>query len=413
MTYTKKVNLDIQTPRVFAPLLRPSRYKGVHGGRGSGKSHFFAELLIEKALLETGLKAVGLREIQKSIQFSVKEILAEKIRKFNAEKYFDIQDKCIKTPGDGIIIFQGLQNHTVDSIKSLQGFKYFWAEEAQSLSAVSLKKLRPTLREPGSELWASWNPEQPDDPIDKFLRDPANNSEDFNVLQANWSENPWFPKELELERQIDLRRNPDDYNHIWEGGYLARSEARVFRNWRVEEFETPGDARFYFGADWGFSKDPTTLVRMFIEGRTLYIDYEAYQVGCAIDKTPDLFDQVPESRKWSIRADNARPETIDYMQRNGFPKMVRSTKGKNSVNDGIEFIKSYDVVIHPRCIQAIKEFTHYSYKIDPKTDEVLPELEDDDNHIIDPVRYALELVRKAERSYTGVSSFGPKILGDI
>lgn len=398
--------------RVFKPLLAPVRYKGAWGGRGSGKSEFFAELMISKAIGDKdGFKGVGIREVQRSIKFSVKELLAQKIKKFGVESSFDIQDQQIKCPNDGVIIFQGLQNHTADSIKSLAGFKVFWSEEAQSLSVPSLRKLRPTLREAGSEFWASWNPEQPTDAIDQFLRhEDVANDNDFAVVKANWSDNKWFPRELELERQIDLKRNKDDYDHIWEGGYLVRSDSLVFDNWTVEEFDTPDDARFYFGADWGFSVDPTVLARMFIEGRKLYIDYEAYQHKCTIDKTPALFDKVPQSRNWPIRADSARPETIDYMQRNGFPKMIRATKGANSIKDGVEFIKSYDVAIHPRCAQIAKEFAHYRYKIDKKTEEILPELEDGYEHGIDSIRYALELLRKSIRNSGHTSAFGPKVL---
>lgn len=406
----KPITLNIQTPRVFLPLLQPSRYKGVWGGRGSGKSHFFAELMIEEAITNPGYKAVGIREVQKSIQFSVKELLAEKIRKFGVEKHFDIQDKMIKTPGDGMIIFQGMQNHTSDSIKSLQGFDRFWAEEASALSKVSLRKLRPTLREAGSEFWASWNPESADDAIDDFLRSPdIEDNPDFNIIRANWSDNPWFPQELELERQIDLKRNKDDYAHIWEGAYLTRSDALVFKNWRVEEFDTPENTRYYFGADFGF-KDPATLIRNYVVGKTLYIDYEAYKVNCAIDDLPALFKTVPESQNYAIRADSSRPDTIDYLKRNGFPKMVPSTKGPNSVKEGVEFLQSYDIVIHPRCKNTIREFSMYKYKTDPRTEEILNEFLDKENHIIDPTRYSQELLRRSNKHNSNVSSYGPMLL---
>lgn len=406
---------------VFEPLLKAARYKGVFGGRGSGKSHRFAELVILRCIQTKGSRIVCIREIQKSIKLSVRQLLVDKIKAFGLEDFFEIQEAQIKTPGDGLIIFQGMQSHNSDSIKSLEGFDVAWAEEAQSLSATSLKLLRPTMRKPGSEIWFSWNPDAPDDPVDEFLRG-AKPPPGSVVIQANYYDNPLFPDVLREEMEYDKRRDPDKYKHVWEGGYQARSEARVFHNWQVEEFETPPDARFLFGADWGFANDPTTLVRGFVgrwedgkaiaddKGRCLFLDYEAYKIGCAIDKTPELFDTVPEARRWPIRADSARPETIDHMQRHGYPKMVKSTKGKGSVEDGVEFIKSYDVIIHPRCKHTEDEFIHYSYEIDKKTDEVLPKLADDDNHIIDPIRYMLELVRKAEQNKGNNPAFGPKVL---
>ena len=152
---------------------------------------------------------------------------------------------------------------------------------------------------------------------------------------------------------------------------------------------------FRLGADFGFSKDPTVLIRCSVEGKRIYFDYEAYMVGCEIDLTPDLFDRVPESRKWFITADSARPETISYLRNHGFPKINSAMKGAGSVEDGIEFMRSYDLIVHPRCTHLIDELTLYSYKIDKLTNEILPVLDDKNNHVIDSARYAIEGIRKA------------------
>lgn len=385
--------LEIATPRVYEPLLHPARYKGAHGGRGSGKSHFFAEALIEECI-RSKTDAVCLREIQKSLQFSVKKLLETKIAGMNAGDYFDVQDKVIKSRNGGIIIFQGMQDHTSDSIKSLEGFKIAWFEEAQSASQRSLDLLRPTLRAPGSELWFSWNPRFATDPIDVLLRgeNPPPNSV---VVEANYSDNPWLPQELVDEMEYDKRRDPDKYAHIWLGKYQQNSEARVFKNWTVEEFERPAGTIFRLGADWGFSVDPSVLIRCDIDGHRLYVDYEAYMVGCEIVNLPELFMQVPEAEKWPITADSARPETISHMRKNGFPQIRAAIKGAKSLEEGVEFLKSFDIVVHPRCKHLIDELTLYSYKEDPLTGAILPILSDKDNHVIDALRYACEGARRA------------------
>jgi phage terminase large subunit len=334
------------------------------------------------------------REIQKSLNQSVKRLLELKIEEMGVGHLFEVQEAVIKNRlGQGLIIFQGMQNHTSDSIKSLEGYDRAWCEEAQSLSQRSLDLLRPTIRKAGSELWFTWNPREKTDPVDALLRgdDPPPNSK---VVQVNYLDNPWFPQVLRDEMEYDKRRDPDKYHHIWMGGYVLNSEARVFRNWKVEEFEAPPDAVFRFGADWGFANDPTTLVRCHIIGRKLYIDYEAYQVGCEIMDTPLLFFTVPEAEKWPIVADSVRPETISHMRKNGFPKMMPATKGSDSVKEGVEWLKTYDIIVHPRCIHTIDELTMYSYKTDPLTGMIMPVLEDKKNHIIDPLRYALEAVRR-------------------
>ena len=386
--------LNLPTPEWALPLMEPSRYKGAWGGRGSGKSHMFAELMIEAHIIDQRRRSVCVREIQKSLSQSVKRLLETKIESMNAGSYFEVQDVVIKSrQGDGAIIFQGMQNHTSDSIKSLEGYDCAWVEEAQSLSQTSLDLLRPTIRKPGSELWFTWNPRQSDDPVDALLRG-STPPKDSTVLKVNYTDNPWFPDVLRDEMQYDLRRDPDKYQHVWMGQYLSNSNARVFKNWRVDDFDAPPDAIHRLGADWGFSVDPTTLVRCHIVGRTLFIDYEAYMVGCEIVNTPELFMQVPEAEKWPIVADSARPETISHMRKNGFPKIMTAVKGPKSVEEGIEFLKGYDIVVHPRCIHTIDELSLYSYKQDPLTGKILPVLEDKKNHVIDALRYACEGVRR-------------------
>lgn len=401
--------LQVPVAEVFTPLLAPARYKGAYGGRGSGKSYFFADNLIERCLADT-TRAVGIREVQKSLDLSVKQLIEDRIKNhWGVADEFRFLRSHIECPHGGIISFMGMQDRTAAAIRSLEGYDIAWVEEAQNLSQESLDTLRPTMRKPGSEIWFSWNPHDAADPVDMFFRGPKadkwkedeiekNLPPGAVLVRANWEDNPWFDDtELYEEMAYDRRRDPDKYQHIWLGGYLAHSEARVFHNWREEEFDTPEGVRFFFGADWGFG-DPSVLVRMWIAGKRLYIDHEAYRVNCPIDELPALFMRIPGANKWPVRADSARPETIDYMKKRGFPRMSPSVKGKNSVEDGIEFLKTFDIVIHPRCRHTIDEFSQYSYKTDRRDKTVvLPVLEDKVNHCIDAARYALEGERLAPK----------------
>ena len=215
--------LSIPTAEVFLPFLenRDARYFGAFGGRGSGKSQMMAGLLIEDSLYEKGLRSVCIREVQKSLKLSSKQLVEDKIKEFKLEKQgFKIYNEVIQTPGDGIIAFQGMQDHTADSIKSLEGFKRAWIEEAQTLSAISLGLLRPTIRAPGSQIWASWNARRKTDPIDVFFRGEEKPTNAI-VIKANWRDNPWFPDELNQERLDDQRINTDQYDHVWEGAYIS------------------------------------------------------------------------------------------------------------------------------------------------------------------------------------------------
>jgi phage terminase large subunit len=404
--------LTIKTPRIFLPLLKPARFKGARGGRGSGKSFFFADSLIERCIQQR-TRAVCLREVQLSLKQSVKLLLEDRIKELGVTRYFDPYDDRIDCEHGGLIIFNGMQNHTADSVRSLQGFNIAWFEEAQNMSAYSLELLRPTLRDAGSELWFSWNPISVKDPIEQLLvHETPHNA---ILVHANYFDNPFITQELIDEMELDKRRDPDKYAHVWLGKYRQHTRGRVFRNFKVAEFETPLNARFYFGSDWGFANDPTVLVRSFIEGRTLYIDYEAWAIGCEVDHTPALFagsdtrsparwanpkgySGIPGALRWPIRADSSNPQTISYMRRVGFNNITPSIKGPNSVEEGVEFLKTYDIIIHPRCQHVVDEFSSYSYKIDKRTEEVLPVLSDKKNHTIDSCRYAVELLRRAPQT---------------
>ncbi len=429
--------LKIEHARAYLPLQRPARYKGLYGGRGSAKSHEFAKMLIEDSLRIRGLRTVCVREVQRSLDQSVKQLIEDKLALYDlTHDGFRVLDTHIETPGDGIILFQGMQNHTSDSIKSLEGYHRAWVEEAHALSQRSLNLLTPTLRtsvydprtdkKEDPELWFSWNPDKEDDPVDKMLRGPLVPPNAI-VIGTTFEDNPWFPDVLRTEMEWDRQTDPDKYAHVWLGMYQSQTESRVFKNWRIEEFTAPPNTSFLLGADWGFSVDPSSLVRAFeslVDWTTgnnwprkrLYVDYDLYRVGVEIDHLPAFFDGLvcgcriqkdgspqPEpcrdraqhgwARPWAIIADSARPETISYLRRYGYGGMEPAKKGANSVKEGVLFLQGYDIRIHPRCAHAIDEFTKYSYKVDQHTRKVLPILDDKKNHIIDPLRYAAEQLR--------------------
>jgi phage terminase large subunit len=379
-----------ELPDAFADLFTPSRYKAFWGGRGGAKSRSFGRALLIKSMQQP-LRILCAREVQKSIKDSVKRLLDDDIDRMGLGEFFESTETEIRSRIGGLFIFAGLKTN-VDTVKSTEGIDICWCEEANTLSQHSINTLIPTIRKDASELWFSWNPDQESDPVDKMFRGGCP-PPDAIVRKVTYEDNPWFPGVLRKELEWDRSRDPEKYAHIWLGDYVKNSEARVFRNWKIDSFDVPKGARPFYGGDWGFAIDPTVLVRCWIVGRTLYIDQEAYEVGCPIDKTPALFDKVEGSRKWPITADSARPETIDYMRRHGFPHIQPARKGPGSLEDGIEFLKSFDIVVHPGAKHAIDELSSYSYKTDKLTGEILPVLDDKKNHVIDAIRYSCEQVR--------------------
>ena len=391
--------LVINTPRWALPLLKPARYKGAKGGRGSGKSHFFAELLVEEAIADADLHAVCIREVQKSLKFSAKKLIETKIQAFGVGHLFEVQETQIKrVGGDGVIIFQGMQDHTAESIKSLEGFRIAWVEEAQSLSARSLELLLPTIRDDSSEIWFSWNPDQPTDPVDRLMCGDQQDPDSVVVHVTLW-ENPFRTQVLVDEAEKHRRRDPDTFPHVWLGEYKEISDAQVLNGkWRVAEFEpvTEGPVRQqwdgpYHGLDFGFANDPTAAVRLWIHDETLYVEREAGKVKLELDDTARYVEQgIPGISEYVVRADSARPESVSHLRKHGLPRCESAKKWPGSVEDGIAYLRSFkEIVIHPRCGQVQNEARNYNHKIDKQTGEVQPQIVDAYNHFIDAIRYAL------------------------
>ena len=378
--------MQVTFPTAYKDLFRPHRYKVYYGGRGGGKSWQFARALILLGY-DRKLRILCTREIQRSISDSVHKLLTEQIDALELNYFYAITRDSIKGANGTEFIFKGLHANSQE-IKSTEGVDICWIEEAMSVSEDSWAVLIPTIRKEGSEIWVTFNPDSEKDPV--YQRFLVNGASDAYIRKINYDENPYFPDVLRKEMEWLKSRDYQAYLHIWEGEVKRHSNALVFGNYfKVEEFETPARTRFYHGADWGFANDPTTLIRCFIDGKRLYIDREAWGVGVEIDKTPALFDKIDTARRWPIKADCARPETISYMRRQGF-KVSAAKKWAGSIEDGIEFLKTFEIVVHPRCKHTIDELNHYSYKIDKQTGDILPVIVDSWNHCLDALRYSMD-----------------------
>lgn len=378
---------EVEFAPAFAPLFSPARHKVFYGGRGGAKSWAFARALLLKAA-ETPLRVLCAREFQVSIADSVHRLLSDQIDALGLQHLFTVQQNSITSACGSLFIFKGIRKN-IREIKSLEGIDICWVEEAESVSKESWDILIPTIRKQGSEIWVSFNPGTPDD--DTWKRFVLNPQPGAVVVKVGWEDNPWFPATLREEMEYCRRTNPDAYAHTWGGEPLTISDAQIFKGrYVVEPFETPEDARFYHGTDWGFAKDPTTLVRCFVKDNWLHIDQEAYGIGVELDEIPELFDAVPTARKWPIKADNSRPETISHVRRKGF-NITAAAKWGGSVEDGLAVLKGFEGIrVHPRCKHTADEMRLYSYKVDRVTGDVLPIIVDANNHIIDALRYALD-----------------------
>lgn len=393
------MNININIPKIFSGLLQDCRYYVYFGGRGSGKSHSITRFLICLALKKK-LKILCTRELQNSITESVYVLLKDIIYSYQLADYFHIKNNSITCVNGSTFIFKGLA-HNIESVKSTEGVDICWIEEADKVSQNSWDILIPTIRKPKSKFIVTFNPTHEDDPVYQMFI--IKGQPDSVIQKVNYVDNPYFPDVLKAEAEHMRATDYDRYLHVWEGELRTISDAQVFKGkFVVESFET-GNETFYHGMDFGFAKDPTTIIRCFVRGRNLYIDREQYGHHIEINQIPAMIREImhgQEFTRWKIKADSARPETISYLFNMGF-LVEGARKWSGSIEDGIEYLKSFEkIIVHPDCIKTIDEFKRYSYKIDRRTNEILPVILDDYNHCIDSIRYSLDsLIKRSATIY--------------
>jgi phage terminase large subunit len=331
-------------------------------------------------------------------------LLSSQIVKMGLGHKFEVLTQSIRGVNGSEFLFVGVGTNP-EKVMSMEGVDLVWCEQGERMSELSWQILIPTIREPGSEIWCTFNPDEENDPT--YRRFVLNPPPDSISLKIDWQMNPWFPFELAQERDYLYRTDPEAGAHVWGGECRRNASAQIFRGkYTIEEFTPPENPDLegwhcYFGADWGFAADPTVLIKCWIDtkARRLLIEHEAWGVGVELDEIPALFESVPGARQHVIRADSSRPETISHVRQRGFLRIEPAEKWQGSVEDGIAFLRSFEkIVVHPRCTHAATEMRLYSYKRDRLSGDVLPIPIDRDNHTIDSLRYACEpMVGKNDR----------------
>lgn len=395
---TLRVELAPKLVPVLSPPLGTFRYRVLRGGRGSGKSFSVAKMSAIWGAVQP-IRILCTREFQNSIKQSFYAEVANAIKSDPwLESVYEVGRDFIRHKWNGTeYLFAGLR-HNIDSIKSMAQINLVIVEEGETVPHRSWIDLLPTIRAPESEIIIIYNPKRRDSWVAQQF-DGDSLPPRTALVDVNAVDNPWLPEVLEEQRLYDREHlDPAMYRHIWEGEYYEQSDAQVFAGrYRVSEFE-PDSAWDgpYFGLDFGFAMSETAGVKAWIHDGTLYIEHELYEKHLELDDTAKaMLESLPGVERHAVRADNARPESISYLKRNGIPRIEPCSKGKGSVEDGVEFIKSFkQVVIHPRCVNTANEFALYSYKVDRLTGDILPVIVDAFNHAIDSLRYALEPVRK-------------------
>lgn len=254
-------------------------YRGAYGGRGAAKTIGFANMAISDIMRLTDQGPWNFlcgRELQKSLQDSVFSVIASQIDKLDVQDAFEVGQKYIRCKNGNEFLFYGLRSNIAE-VKGLHRVRRTWLEEAQSVSQPSLTYLLPTVLRDFSdcELWASWNPDDEEDPIHEMF--VTNADESIKCVKVNYYDNPWFPESLDKLRLRDLKNKPHQYDWIWEGSFNLNSEAAVYAKWIdasrfVNGLYDPNLAVFTVW-DVGFSDDTAIWFFQVVGNEVRCVDY--------------------------------------------------------------------------------------------------------------------------------------------
>lgn len=380
------------------------------GGRGSTKSSFAALEIVLGIIADPKANAVCIRKVSDTLRTSCLTTMQWAIDRLGVAHLFKVTTsppELTYLPTGQKILMRGLDDpQKLKSIKPRSGyFKFLWFEEAAELTDIEeMESVTQSVMRGGPSFieFVTYNP--PAEPF-AWINEAARACPPTRLVhESNYTQVPqdWLGPKFLADAEIMQREKPEKYAHVYMGVEVGRTDAIIFSGaYRIEEFTAqPGWAGPYFGADWGFSQDPNVLVKCWVNDRKVYVEYEEYGIGVELDDIPKMFDKIPDSRRYKIRADNARPETISHIKNRGFD-IEAAEKWQGSVEDGIAVLKSFEtMIIHPRCTGIIKELRMYSYKIDRLTRDVLADIVDKWNHGIDAIRYALApLIKRKPRGF--------------
>jgi len=385
----------IKLPEALVEALGPERgtylYRILRGGRGSGKSVGAATISLIWGYVDP-IRVLCVRQFQNSIKdsFYTELVTALELHPW-LQDHYTVTKETITGANGTTFLFKGLDRNP-QSIKSLAKIDLTIVEEAEDIPEQSWINLEATVfRQPKSEMFVIYNPKKENSPVDfRFIK---NKSPRSVVKNVNYSDNPFFPPSLDTIRLRDLEIfDYPTYAHIWEGAYLKNSKSQVFHGrYEVKEFSPDEKWTMVQGLDWGYSQDPTAMIRAYVADECLWITHEAGGIGIELDDVSKTAAQIPDFHRYATRADSAQPAMISHVKNNGLPRLEPAKKGPGSVEDGIQFIRSFRrIYIHPRCKKTLEEFNSYSWKIDRTSGEILDVPVDAYNHWMDALRYSLE-----------------------
>lgn len=396
--------MEAEFPEKLKFLFEPCRYKGIRGGRGSGKSWGVARALLVIAASKP-TRILCTREVQKSIQQSVHQLLKDQIAALGLESFYEVLQTEIRGKNGSAFYFSGLSDQTADSLKSFEGVSICWLEEAQSITKRSWDILVPTIRAEGSEIWATYNPQLDTDETHQRLvvKPPP----DCKCVEMNWSDNPWFPSVLEKEREhAKLVMRQEDYLHIWEGhckpavegAIYFESMAQTIAGKRITRVPHDGSLKTHLVWDLGMADSMTIIlcqkvsseIRIihYIEGnQRILADYSAELKALKLDDQPMNWGACYLPHDGFQKRHQTGKMDADILRGLGWD--VKETPNVQ-INSGIDRAREmfprvyFNEARTERLVECLKR---YRWNLSAKTGEAIGPLHDEFSHGADSFRY--------------------------
>jgi phage terminase large subunit len=391
-------------------LFKPSRYKVLYGGRGGAKSWGVARALLIKGA-QAPLRVLCSREFQTSIKDSVHKLLSDQIMALGLDGFYEITQTSIRGKNGSEFSFVGLKNN-VSNVKSYEGVDICWVEEAQTVSRSSWNTLIPTVRKEKSEIWVTFNPElETDETYQRFVLNPPENC---IVQKINWSDNPWFPETLKLEKDALKHRDPQAYNVVWEGLCRQTVDGAIFAkemqlaelDGRITKVNYDATKPVHAIFDLGWSDATAIWFLQFVGMETRLIRYIEGNQQTMSDYLAKMqtfgymYDTLwlPHDAENKTLAGNGR--SIEEIVRNaGYKtKIIPRTPIMDSINAARTIFVNcwFD---RENCHEGLQCLRHYRYDVDPDTKQFSKTpLHDNYSHGADAFRYIGLMVNEPKQA---------------
>ncbi len=384
-----------------------TRFNIYYGGAGSGKSHFVVQKMILKYLEYPNRKCLVIRKVGNSLRDSIFELFKTVLSDWHLLERCEVRDSLlsITLPNGSTFIFKGLDDS--EKIKSIANIDDIVVEECTEIDKQEFSQLGLRLRSKNgyNQIHVMFNPISKSNWVYEMWFQNGYDESDTMVLKTTYRDNKFLPQDY-INALIKMKETDPVYYRIYALGEFASLDKLIYTNWEELDFDwrklmqQRPYAKACFGLDFGYVNDPSAFIAMIVDevNKEIYIFDEFYEKGLLNDALALKIVKCGYGKE-IIFADSAERKSIDEIKRNGVPRIKPAKKGKDSIVNGIQFLKQFKIYVHISCVNVIEELKNYAWKKDKITKEYINTPIDMYNHCLDAARYGVQGVKVGNTTY--------------